>query len=80
MASDPKLSSQRQSQPQLQQQQDYFECQVNKVSLYSLPTNVKIDSIDFEQCILECITHKLDDKKPDNGLMVKIIIKIIMNN
>ena len=80
MASDPKLSSQRQSQPQLQKQQDYFECQVNKVSLYSLPTNVKIDSIDFEQCILECITHKLDDKKPDNGLSKRLINELIIQS
>nr|XP_027195523.1 beclin-1-like protein A [Dermatophagoides pteronyssinus] len=76
-----------------QQREDYFECHVEQIKLYSLPLqSLKIDSIDFEQCILECIQHRLEDEKNqhnnqgtnqdnnnnNNGLYKRLITELII--
>ncbi|UXI14526.1 hypothetical protein NH340_JMT00469 [Sarcoptes scabiei] len=49
---------------ELQQPYNHIQCDVAKIALYSLPSNLRLDSIDFEQCILDCVTNKfLTDQK-----------------
>lgn len=57
-------------------------CVVSSVTLYRLPVNLRLDSIDFEQCILDCVRNRLTadtDKQSDSGLNKRIVSEIKIN-
>lgn len=55
---------------------NFVQCLVSNVSLYRLPSNLRLDSIDFEQCILDCVRSRLNDDKAESVLSKRIVSEI----